>query len=104
MLFADPKNDLLVNLIKEQWVSLVAGYVLASVGDDNEFFSLCLFSHLESDRSALKRREWERRNQEVQQDEDLFSTGFNLFGEPYKVRVTEYLYISKHGPNFSYIE
>uniref|UniRef100_A0A3B5M2Y2 AF4/FMR2 C-terminal homology domain-containing protein n=1 Tax=Xiphophorus couchianus TaxID=32473 RepID=A0A3B5M2Y2_9TELE len=33
---------------------------------------------------ALKRREWERRNQEVQQDEDLFSTGFNLFGEPYK--------------------
>ncbi|KAF3837965.1 hypothetical protein F7725_009733, partial [Dissostichus mawsoni] len=49
----------------------------------------CLISrqwmrHLESDRSALKRREWERRNQEVQQDEDLFSTGFNLFGEPYK--------------------
>uniref|UniRef100_A0A8C3A947 AF4/FMR2 family, member 2 n=1 Tax=Cyclopterus lumpus TaxID=8103 RepID=A0A8C3A947_CYCLU len=42
------------------------------------------FDHLESDRSALKRREWERRNQEVQQDEDLFSTGFNLFGEPYK--------------------
>uniref|UniRef100_A0A3Q2E1L2 AF4/FMR2 family, member 2 n=1 Tax=Cyprinodon variegatus TaxID=28743 RepID=A0A3Q2E1L2_CYPVA len=31
-----------------------------------------------------KRREWERRNQEVQQEEDLFSTGFNLFGEPYK--------------------
>uniref|UniRef100_A0A3P8TAD5 AF4/FMR2 family, member 2 n=1 Tax=Amphiprion percula TaxID=161767 RepID=A0A3P8TAD5_AMPPE len=47
-------------------------------------FSLCLFSHLESERSVLKRREWERRNQEVQQDEDLFSTGFNLFGEPYK--------------------
>uniref|UniRef100_A0A3B4ESB7 AF4/FMR2 family, member 2 n=1 Tax=Pundamilia nyererei TaxID=303518 RepID=A0A3B4ESB7_9CICH len=41
-------------------------------------------NHLESERSALKRREWERRNQEVQQDEDLFSTGFNLFGEPYK--------------------
>ncbi|XP_061757632.1 AF4/FMR2 family member 2 isoform X1 [Nerophis ophidion] len=39
---------------------------------------------LESERSILKRREWERRNQEVQQDEDLFSTGFNLFGEPYK--------------------
>lgn len=48
--------------------------------------SLCVCSHLESERSALKRREWERRNQEVQQDEDLFSTGFNLFGEPYKVR------------------
>ncbi|XP_077434820.1 AF4/FMR2 family member 2 [Vanacampus margaritifer] len=40
--------------------------------------------HLESERSVLKRREWERRTQEVQQDEDLFSTGFNLFGEPYK--------------------
>ncbi|XP_053735359.1 AF4/FMR2 family member 2 isoform X1 [Synchiropus splendidus] len=40
--------------------------------------------HLESERSILKKREWERRNQEVQQDEDLFSTGFNLFGEPYK--------------------
>uniref|UniRef100_A0A3Q3WUT1 AF4/FMR2 C-terminal homology domain-containing protein n=1 Tax=Mola mola TaxID=94237 RepID=A0A3Q3WUT1_MOLML len=39
---------------------------------------------VETQRSALKRREWERRNQEVQQDEDLFSTGFNLFGEPYK--------------------
>ncbi|XP_057705418.1 AF4/FMR2 family member 2 isoform X1 [Corythoichthys intestinalis] len=40
--------------------------------------------HLESERSVLKRREWERRTQEVQQDEDLFSSGFNLFGEPYK--------------------
>jgi len=64
-------------------------------GGANEllFSSMCVcvcvcvsHSHLESDRSALKRREWERRNQEVQQDEDLFSTGFNLFGEPYKVR------------------
>uniref|UniRef100_A0A674ATR8 ALF transcription elongation factor 2 n=1 Tax=Salmo trutta TaxID=8032 RepID=A0A674ATR8_SALTR len=36
------------------------------------------------DRNALKKREWERRTQEVQQDEDLFSSGFNLFGEPYK--------------------
>ncbi|XP_063288048.1 AF4/FMR2 family member 2 [Pelobates fuscus] len=40
--------------------------------------------HFEQDRSALKRKEWERRNQEVQQDEDLFASGFNLFGEPYK--------------------
>uniref|UniRef100_A0A3Q2XGI4 ALF transcription elongation factor 2 n=1 Tax=Hippocampus comes TaxID=109280 RepID=A0A3Q2XGI4_HIPCM len=48
------------------------------------FFSWFPFSHLESERSVLKRREWERRTQEVQQDEDLFSTGFNLFGEPYK--------------------
>ncbi|KAI5624814.1 AF4/FMR2 family member 2 [Silurus asotus] len=41
-------------------------------------------NHYEQDRSALKKKEWERRTQEVQQDEDLFSTGFNLFGEPYK--------------------
>ncbi|XP_052470028.1 AF4/FMR2 family member 2 isoform X1 [Carassius gibelio] len=40
--------------------------------------------HYEQDRSALKKKEWERRTQEVQQDEDLFSSGFNLFGEPYK--------------------
>lgn len=49
--------------------------------------SFSLYSHYEQDRSALKKKEWERRTQEVQQDEDLFSTGFNLFGEPYKVRV-----------------
>jgi hypothetical protein len=42
-------------------------------------------SHYEQDRSALKKREWERRNQEVQQEDDLFSSGFDLFGEPYKV-------------------
>ncbi|XP_064133746.1 AF4/FMR2 family member 2 isoform X5 [Loxodonta africana] len=41
--------------------------------------------HYEQDRSALKKREWERRNQEVQEEEDLFSSGFDLFGEPYKV-------------------
>lgn len=67
------------------------GNVSVSAGDANKLFfflpSLCPSSHLESERSALKRREWERRNQEVQQDEDLFLTGFNLFGEPYKVRV-----------------
>nr|XP_033801401.1 AF4/FMR2 family member 2 [Geotrypetes seraphini] len=40
--------------------------------------------HYEQDRSALKRKEWERRNQEVQQEDDLFASGFNLFGEPYK--------------------
>lgn len=50
------------------------------------FFKKKICSHYEQDRSALKRKEWERRNQEVQQDEDLFASGFNLFGEPYKVR------------------
>lgn len=58
----------------------------------------CLFvflflSHYEQDRSALKRKEWERRNQEVQQDEDLFASGFNLFGEPYKVNGIVMVYI-----------
>ncbi|XP_016282184.1 AF4/FMR2 family member 2 isoform X2 [Monodelphis domestica] len=41
-------------------------------------------SHYDQDRNALKRKEWERRSQEVQQDEDLFASGFSLFGEPYK--------------------
>ncbi|KAM9327235.1 AF4/FMR2 family member 2 [Gastrophryne carolinensis] len=40
--------------------------------------------HYEQERNALKRKEWERRSQEFQQDEDLFASGFNLFGEPYK--------------------
>lgn len=57
------------------------------------FFVFLFFSHYEQDRSALKRKEWERRNQEVQQDEDLFASGFNLFGEPYKVNCIVMLYI-----------
>ncbi|KAM7044762.1 AF4/FMR2 family member 2 isoform 2-T2 [Molossus nigricans] len=40
--------------------------------------------HYEQDCSALKKGEWERRNQEVQQEDDLFSSGFDLFGDPYK--------------------
>ncbi|XP_007891077.1 AF4/FMR2 family member 2 isoform X2 [Callorhinchus milii] len=40
--------------------------------------------HYEQDRNALRRKEWERRNQEVNQDEDLFASSFNLFSEPYK--------------------
>ncbi|KAL4630861.1 AF4/FMR2 family member 2-like [Arapaima gigas] len=40
--------------------------------------------HYEQERSVLKKKEWERRTQEVPPDEDLFSFGFNLFGEPYK--------------------
>lgn len=56
-------------------------------------FVFLFLSHYEQDRSALKRKEWERRNQEVQQDEDLFASGFNLFGEPYKVNSIVMLYI-----------
>ncbi|XP_072127148.1 AF4/FMR2 family member 2 isoform X4 [Mobula birostris] len=40
--------------------------------------------HYEQDRNALRRKEWERRSQEVHQDEDLFASSFNLFSEPYK--------------------
>ncbi|XP_067853410.1 AF4/FMR2 family member 2 isoform X2 [Heptranchias perlo] len=40
--------------------------------------------HYEQDRNALRRKEWERRNQEAHQDEDLFASSFNLFSEPYK--------------------
>lgn len=59
------------------------------LNDMTNLFLLLSFSfpisHYEQDRSALKKREWERRNQEVQQEDDLFSSGFDLFGEPYKV-------------------
>ncbi|XP_043913527.1 AF4/FMR2 family member 2 isoform X2 [Protopterus annectens] len=41
-------------------------------------------SHYEQERSILKRRERERRTQEVQQDDDLIAAGLNLFSEPYK--------------------
>lgn len=68
--------------------------VSLNYGENNVLpFSVFLFSHYEQDRSALKRKEWERRNQEVQQDEDLFASGFNLFGEPYKVNFMVMLYI-----------
>lgn len=67
------------------YYSVYACTLIALEDDTHKVFFLCSLSHLESDRSVLKRREWERRNQEVQQDEDLFSAGFNLFGEPYKV-------------------
>ncbi|XP_036125985.1 AF4/FMR2 family member 2 [Molossus molossus] len=42
------------------------------------------FTHYEQGCSAPKKGEWERRNQEVQQEDDLFSSGFDLFGDPYK--------------------
>ncbi|KAG8508819.1 AF4/FMR2 family member 2 [Galemys pyrenaicus] len=52
-------------------------------------------AHYEQDRSALKKREWERRNQEVQQEDDLFSSGFDLFGEPYKLPVCMELHVGR---------
>ncbi|NXE91133.1 AFF3 protein, partial [Menura novaehollandiae] len=38
----------------------------------------------EPDRNVLRRKEWERRNQEAQQDDGAFNTSYSLFSEPYK--------------------
>ncbi|TRZ12182.1 hypothetical protein HGM15179_014933, partial [Zosterops borbonicus] len=43
--------------------------------------SLCVY---EPDRNVLRRKEWERRNQEAQQDNGAFNTSYSLFSEPYK--------------------
>uniref|UniRef100_A0A8D2QF48 ALF transcription elongation factor 3 n=1 Tax=Zonotrichia albicollis TaxID=44394 RepID=A0A8D2QF48_ZONAL len=36
------------------------------------------------DRNVLRRKEWERRNQEAQQDNAAFNASYSLFSEPYK--------------------
>uniref|UniRef100_A0A8C9UI39 ALF transcription elongation factor 3 n=1 Tax=Serinus canaria TaxID=9135 RepID=A0A8C9UI39_SERCA len=38
----------------------------------------------EPDRNVLRRKEWERRNQEAQQDNGTFNASYSLFSEPYK--------------------
>ncbi|KAF4799968.1 AF4/FMR2 family member 3-like protein [Turdus rufiventris] len=38
----------------------------------------------EPDRNVLRRKEWERRNQETQQDNGAFNMSYSLFSEPYK--------------------
>ncbi|KAJ7408858.1 AF4/FMR2 family member 3 [Willisornis vidua] len=38
----------------------------------------------EPDRNVLRRKEWERRNQEAQQEDGTFNTNYSLFSEPYK--------------------
>ncbi|NXY71026.1 AFF3 protein, partial [Glareola pratincola] len=38
----------------------------------------------EPDRNVLRRKEWERRNQEAQQEDGAFNTSYSLFSEPYK--------------------
>ncbi|XP_034630266.1 AF4/FMR2 family member 3-like [Trachemys scripta elegans] len=43
--------------------------------------SLCVY---EPDRNVLRRKEWERRNQEAQQEDGSFNTSYSLFSEPYK--------------------
>uniref|UniRef100_A0A8B9QYN1 AF4/FMR2 family member 3 n=1 Tax=Anas platyrhynchos TaxID=8839 RepID=A0A8B9QYN1_ANAPL len=42
-------------------------------------------SNREPDRNVLRRKEWERRNQEAQQEDGTFNTSYSLFSEPYKV-------------------
>ncbi|XP_070607679.1 AF4/FMR2 family member 3 [Erythrolamprus reginae] len=36
------------------------------------------------DRNMLRRKEWERRNQETQHEDSIFNTSYSLFSEPYK--------------------
>ncbi|XP_066477423.1 AF4/FMR2 family member 3 [Tiliqua scincoides] len=36
------------------------------------------------DRNMLRRKEWERRNQETQHEDGIFNTSYSLFSEPYK--------------------
>ncbi|XP_053162186.1 AF4/FMR2 family member 3 isoform X2 [Hemicordylus capensis] len=43
--------------------------------------SLCVY---DPDRNMLRRKEWERRNQEIQHDDGLFNATYSLFSEPYK--------------------
>ncbi|XP_042316397.1 AF4/FMR2 family member 3 [Sceloporus undulatus] len=43
--------------------------------------SLCAF---DPDRNMLRRKEWERRNQDTQHEDGIFNTGYSLFSEPYK--------------------
>ncbi|KFP04179.1 AF4/FMR2 family member 3, partial [Calypte anna] len=38
----------------------------------------------EPDRNVLRRKEWERRNQEAQQEDGTFNASYSLFSEPYK--------------------
>ncbi|KFP86871.1 AF4/FMR2 family member 3, partial [Apaloderma vittatum] len=38
----------------------------------------------EADRNVLRRKEWERRNQEAQQEDGAFNMSYSLFSEPYK--------------------
>ncbi|XP_069749595.1 AF4/FMR2 family member 2 isoform X2 [Narcine bancroftii] len=57
--------------------------------------------HYEQDRNALRRKEWERRNQEVHQDEDLFASSFNLFSEPYKFCMPSNIFQTSKGDALS---
>ncbi|KYO41425.1 AF4/FMR2 family member 3 isoform A [Alligator mississippiensis] len=48
---------------------------------DWDLDSLCVY---EPDRNVLRKKEWERRNQETQQEDGTFNTSYSLFSEPYK--------------------
>ncbi|XP_060625753.2 AF4/FMR2 family member 3 isoform X2 [Anolis sagrei] len=43
--------------------------------------SLCVY---DPDRNMLRRKEWERRNQDIQHDDGVFNASYSLFSEPYK--------------------
>lgn len=46
---------------------------------------LFLMHSLREELNVLRRKEWERRNQEALQDKELYQESTPLFGEPYKV-------------------
>ncbi|XP_007884050.2 AF4/FMR2 family member 3 [Callorhinchus milii] len=49
--------------------------------NDWDLETFCVY---EQDRNALRRKEWERRNQEAHQLDETFNTDYPLFSEPYK--------------------
>uniref|UniRef100_A0A8D2J9Z5 AF4/FMR2 family member 3 n=1 Tax=Varanus komodoensis TaxID=61221 RepID=A0A8D2J9Z5_VARKO len=57
----------------KRWKSL-AKEKLAALSD-------CVY---DPDRNMLRRKEWERRNQETQHEDGLFNASYSLFSEPYK--------------------
>uniref|UniRef100_A0A8C6YEL1 ALF transcription elongation factor 3 n=1 Tax=Naja naja TaxID=35670 RepID=A0A8C6YEL1_NAJNA len=52
-------------------------YVLVNLGRWDQFV-------YDLDRNMLRRKEWERRNQETQHEDSIFNTSYSLFSEPYK--------------------
>ncbi|XP_062868284.1 AF4/FMR2 family member 1 isoform X2 [Trichomycterus rosablanca] len=69
-------------------------------------------SSLREELNVLRRKEWERRNQEALQDKELYQESTPLFGEPYKtykgdelsIRIQRMLGNYEDGNNFQYTE
>ncbi|XP_054830347.1 AF4/FMR2 family member 3 [Eublepharis macularius] len=64
-----------------------------NTSDRNLLLQMCLeqlldmhkhISVYDPDRNMLRRKEWERRNQESQHEDSIFNSSYSLFSEPYK--------------------